>query len=46
MTTIKDIIISQKQKLETSLSYYQELIDNFDRCDQVYNQEILQAVNG
>ena len=44
MTTIKDIIISQKQKLETSLSYYQELIDNFDRCDQVYNQEILQSI--
>ena len=44
MTTIKDLIILQKKKLENSLNYYQELIDNFEKCDQVYNQELLQAV--
>ena len=43
MTTIKDIILLQRDKLTTTLNYYNEIIDNFDRCKDVYNEEILDA---
>ena len=44
MSTIKDIIISQRNKLNESLKYYDELISNFDKCSDVYNEDLLDTI--
>jgi len=44
MSNIKEIIIFQKKRLEESLEYYKELIDNFDNSANIYNQELLESI--
>lgn len=44
MSNIRDIIIKQKEKLEKILNYYQQIIDNFERGNDVYNEEVLSAL--
>ena len=44
MSNIRDIIISQKEKIENVSKYYQQIIANFDRGEDVYNESILSAL--
>ena len=44
MSNIKQVIISQKEKLEATLEYYKKLIDNFEKSQEVYNQEVLESI--
>lgn len=44
MSNIKKIIISQKERLEETLEYYNKLVESFDRNSEVYNQEVLESL--
>jgi len=44
MSNIRDIIINQQEKLEQMSKYYQQIIDNFDRGEDVYNESVLSAL--
>ena len=44
MSNIREIIINQKEKIDVILNYYQELIDNFDRGEDVYNEDVLTCI--
>ena len=43
MTNIKDIIINQKEKMESILEYYDTILNNNENID-VYNMEVLTAL--
>lgn len=44
MSNIRDIISKQQEKLNQMSNYYQQLINNFDRGEDVYNESVLSAL--
>lgn len=44
MSNIREIIIKQHEKILRVSKYYKEIIDNFGRGDDVYNENILTSL--